>query len=518
MYRPVVIWCLDGVAQSCVADWYDRMADEYKRFVRCAVDWEDIRDTFREFNTVAVAEELLEFDVGRRGDGTRVIVVLVAYGMGEEEACRQWEEAESRLDMLEREVRHVERQRVLLARHSRHRVRERVIVCDGAREVPWLVSDRTSRLQELDEQGFADLLDRLLGVLCFASRSATLSPGVPADDFFLSAPGERSVRLIGVPEVQLDRLVERVATDCAVEMAISLMENVRNEDAHSEQVFTRNIDRVVERIATGQLTVREYERQLFGKDGLGGLDAGELLEHGSRLVERVRTRVKSALSAWAIRQPEVPATQRPGCLLGRLLGWRNSRTRRGRLAGDGRNPMSREVLEAELAPLLSRLTGFQDEIENLKASFYRKRAQRPPRLPDLLRRALRDNLRSQLVEARREWSRGVDEPKSAEEIIEAYLEQARARFDKELVGYLIDGYWAESHPETAKLKLMDQGKFYTFSAALSAGADIPTGAGIVRKDGPSLDSQIFGRVEYYPGTRSEMLLGSRPIPVDQLRW
>src|SRR6056297_2456749 len=112
MFRPVVIWCLDEDSRARVANWYGRVPEECKRFTRCADGWEDVRDALLEFNTVPFSRSLLELGVGRAGDGTRVIVILVAYGMGQEGAFGNWPDVELRLDGLEKEIRHLERQRV----------------------------------------------------------------------------------------------------------------------------------------------------------------------------------------------------------------------------------------------------------------------------------------------------------------------------------------------------------------------------------------------------------------------
>jgi hypothetical protein len=517
MFRPVVIWCLDEASRARVANWYGRVPQECKRFTRCADGWEDVREALREFNTVSYSRSLLELDVGRTGDGTRVIVILVAYGMGQESAYGNWPDVESRLDRLEKEIHHIERQRVLIACQGNHRIGDRTIVCEGIREVPWLVSDRTSRKQILDDQGFEDLLGRLLETLSFASRGISLDAAVPAEAFFLSSPGDDAVRLVGLPEIPLDHLVPKVAEDCAVHLAISSMENVRNEARPGRHILSE-VSGKVEAIATNRYTTEDYARELIRQDGLSSRETGELLEHGAGLAADLTKRLEAAVRAYSTRAPAEDPRERSGCVLAVLMPWRTSRRKARSRSRTGPPAMSAEMLAADVAPLQARLSAVCDELRNIKDGFYRRRPSRKPHLPGGMKRTYRQILQNQLSEFMKQWVRGEEDAITGSEVIDRYLAEARAVFDREFVDDLIGGAWVDSHPETKKLALMDRGEFYVFSAAVGSGAEITWGKGIVRPDGPSLDASIFGRVEFYPGTRPEMLLSSRPIAIDKLNW
>lgn len=516
MFRPVVIWNLDDETRPYVEQWHGRTDAVCRRFVRRADSWEDVRDAFREYNTVSVAEELRALGVGQDGDGTRVIVILVAYGMGEDSAFRDWADVEDKLDRMQREITHVERQRILIARPSQHQIRDRIVGCSGAREVPWLLSDRTSRMQQLDDTGFQELFSRLVDALCFVPRDYSLNEAEPSDAFFLSHPGQDSVRLVGVPEIQLDRLVETVANDCAVAVAITLMENVRDEHDVGKHLADESKQQL-EKIAVNQLSIDAYEKQLHGKRGLRGLEAAELLEHGERVILRVVARIDAVIASWDSRVVPADRSKRSGCLPKRVARWLFG-SRSQQPPSRGLDRLTKQALEAQVCPVRDRLTVLADELKCLKDEFYRHRRSPLAPVPDNVRKEFRSTLKTLLHECLSKRAHGGPAEYLLADVFNQYLAESRDYFDREQINELIGGFWAVSHPDSRKLQLMDRGEFYTFSAAATGGNEIPSGSGIVRNDGPKLDRSKFGRVEYFPGVRSEMLLCSRSIPVKQLRW
>jgi len=516
MIRPTIIWALDESSASTVESWYVTLSGDQKRFIAIASSWEDVRDQLREFNRVETAEELLELGVGQVGEGTWSSIVMVAYGMGDE-ACSEWASVEERLDSLQREVVRLERHRVILARHERHEIQSRIVRADGLRAVPWLLSDRTDRRQVLGDEAFQNLFNRLLTVISMCFRKRGMQAETPEGHFFRSAETGLSVKLLGTPEVALDEVVRQVARDCAAQTVYTAMYEARQKQ-FSPFMSPRRIGSFVDDVARGKRTVQELEETVFGSNGLARLSCGELVAWGGKHADHLHGQFVAKVNSWRpSRSRRSPS--RSGCMLGPLLMWLGfTRKMREESADETSTSITPELLHMEFESFLAALEESRTLLHAIKEWVHRHRPSEDCHVPRSHRGRWLGNFKSRIEMALGSIWRDAGDRDDAIAIVKEFVAAVTDDFDRDLIQFIVDGAWQNTHPQTKKLSLMDKGSFYVYSGCVLQGQSIPEGGGIVREDGPTLDTSMFGRVKFWRGGPAEMLLASKPIEIDNLEW
>jgi len=518
MYRPSIIWSLHEQSDAYVEHWFKGLSEEAKtKYVKLAVhDWEQVRDGLRHYNRKDVADQLKEIGIGDRFEGTSVILVAVAYGMGKE-AFNGWDKIEDLIRSLQNEVAHIEFHRILLARYQRHQLQEREIKCKGIKRTPWLISDRTSRRQELDDTAFQRLLNRLLDVLCLTGRRRDLSAPDPVGKFFENLAQPNSVKLLGTPEIDIDELAMRIARDCAMAYAGRRVAAAK-ASTKPEFIPIRDVERVIREVRNGELDADDYSRRLIGRQGFAGLEASELIVHGPDLVKKLIERIEATARVLESCSVSDDPDEKPGCLLWPLAGL----IFRGRMkvqsddqsfTTDPRTTNLKDEMEAVVSVLKQMedcLSQIGERLTELDVSSVE--------IPELYKRQLRNALEKMTRAILADVRDDTVTYERNEQHLQRYLTALYREGQGNLLKHMINGTWSNSHPETVKLHRMNSDTFYTYSACVRRGLSINGYAGVIGDDMPQLDDRMFGRVGVREAMMVPVLLASSPLPVEHLDW
>jgi len=445
---PTVVWSLDKESQGLAETWVNRLDEGAKKFVKYASTWEHVRDRVKEFTFENFRRDIRQLGIRFEGN-SRASVVLIAYGMGNK-AYKDWKRSEEKLANIEKDIAGLRSQRILLARVDVHKLKDRDIRCSGIRDVPWLLTDKTSLGTTLDNAQFTALVHSLLDVLVLAERTG---PRSPAQDllnvFFDSPPFNSTVRLIASPESQLKEMIDELSSRIARAVLRRFTSDPPDYRSSSEKTKIRSsIHESLALLLKSAISSSDFQRWI--KEEIGRWTLAHLLSEGPNLLRHLADTIERELIEAPSKNAPLTCFEKLAKAFAERLGFRRKPT--SAIPPDFRH---------ELSILASHLNDIKRLLDEIKKQNWIDPADRP-NLPEDKTEEWGQFLERRLKEA-------LDLPRQdAHKLIRTLASHIKLDLEK-YFKQILSSDWGVGRDLVQKFSvLLKEGKLFAFSARLKA--------------------------------------------------